>query len=50
MPNPLHGKTVVLGVTGSVASYKAVDLASKLTQLGAYVDVVMTKNELRFVT
>lgn len=44
------GKTVVLGVTGSIAAYKAVDLASKLTQAGINVDVVMTKAATEFVT
>ena len=34
MPSPLDGKSVVLGVSGSIACYKAVDLASKLTQAG----------------
>lgn len=43
-------KTVVLGVTGGVAIYKSVDLASKLTQMGANVDVVMTEAACRFVT
>jgi phosphopantothenoylcysteine decarboxylase/phosphopantothenate--cysteine ligase len=44
------GKTIVLGVTGSIAVYKAVELASKLTQSGAQVDVVMTKSAQEFVT
>src|SRR4030043_1216608 len=44
------GKTVLLGVTGSIAAYKAVELASKLTQAGAKVDVVMTKAATEFVT
>ncbi len=43
-------KHIVLGVTGSIASYKAVDLASKLTQAGAWVDVIMTDAAQRFVT
>ena len=43
-------KTVVLGVTGSIAAYKAAELASKLTQAGATVDVVMTKCATEFVT
>jgi phosphopantothenoylcysteine decarboxylase / phosphopantothenate---cysteine ligase len=43
-------KTVVLGVTGGIAAYKAADLASKLTQSGAKVRVVMTKAALEFVT
>ena len=50
MPNPLEGKFVVLGVSGSIACYKAVDLASKLTQSGAMLNVVMTPNATRFVT
>lgn len=50
MPSPLKGKKVVLGVTGSIACYKAVDLASKLTQAGALVDVVMTESATKFVT
>jgi phosphopantothenoylcysteine decarboxylase/phosphopantothenate--cysteine ligase len=41
---------VVLGVTGSIACYKVVDLASKLTQLGVGVDVVMTAAAEQFVT
>ncbi len=45
----LLGKHVVLGVTGSIACYKAVDLASKLTQAGAPVDVIMTEDATRFV-
>lgn len=43
-------KRIVLGVTGSIAAYKAVDLASKLTQAGALVDVIMTEAAQRFVT
>jgi phosphopantothenoylcysteine decarboxylase/phosphopantothenate--cysteine ligase len=46
----MRGKTVLLGVTGSIAAYKAVDLASKLTQAGAKVDVVMTQCATEFVT
>jgi len=40
---------VLLGVSGGVAAYKAVDLASKLTALGAAVKTVMTQNACRFV-
>ena len=43
-------KCILLGVTGSIACYKAIDLASKLTQAGALVDVVMTEAAARFVT
>jgi phosphopantothenoylcysteine decarboxylase / phosphopantothenate---cysteine ligase len=46
----LDGKRIVLGVTGSIACYKAVDLASKLTQAGAQVDVIMTEAAQQFVT
>ena len=46
----LKGKTVVLGVTGSIAAYKAVDIASQLTQAGARVDVVMTEAAAEFIT
>ena len=41
---------VVLGVTGSIACYKALDLASKLTQAGALVDTIMSYGATRFVT
>ncbi len=50
MADLLSGKKVLLGVTGSIACYKAVDLASKLTQAGAQVDVVLTESAARFVT
>jgi len=40
---------ILLGVTGGVAAYKAVDLASKLTAAGASVHTVMTDNACRFV-
>ncbi len=46
----LKDKRIVLAATGSVAVYKAVDLASKLTQAGALVDVVMTEAAQQFVT
>ena len=45
----LDGKRIVLGVCGSIASYKAVDLVSKLTQAGAIVDVILTEAAQRFV-
>lgn len=47
--NPLENKRITLGVTGSIACYKAADLASKLTQAGALVDVVLTGSALNFV-
>ena len=43
-------KTIVLGITGGIAAYKAADLASKLTQAGARVDVVMTESATEFVS
>jgi phosphopantothenoylcysteine decarboxylase/phosphopantothenate--cysteine ligase len=46
----LANKTVVLGITGSIAAYKAADIASKLTQAGARVEVVMTDTATKFVT
>jgi phosphopantothenoylcysteine decarboxylase / phosphopantothenate---cysteine ligase len=45
----LTERSIILGVTGSIAVYKAVDLASKLTQVGAHVDVVMTPEATKFV-
>jgi len=48
--NPIQGKRILLGVTGSVAVYKAVDLASKLAQAGAEVDVLLTEAAIRFVS
>jgi phosphopantothenoylcysteine decarboxylase/phosphopantothenate--cysteine ligase len=44
------GKQIILGVTGSIAAYKAADLASKLTQAGAQVDVILTESAQKFVT
>src|SRR5690606_23322397 len=41
--HPLSGKHIVLGVAGSIAAYKAADLASRLVQAGAQVDTVMTR-------
>jgi phosphopantothenoylcysteine decarboxylase/phosphopantothenate--cysteine ligase len=46
----LKGKNVVLGVSGSIAAYKAADLTSKLVQQGALVDVVLTDAAREFVT
>jgi phosphopantothenoylcysteine decarboxylase/phosphopantothenate--cysteine ligase len=42
-------KRILLGITGSIACYKSVDLASKLTQNGAFVDVIMTEAASRFI-
>ena len=46
----LQGRYIALGITGSIAAYKAADLASKLTQAGARVDVLMTGAATRFIT
>ncbi|MFN3928861.1 MAG: flavoprotein, partial [Thermoflexus sp.] len=46
----MKARRIVLGVTGGIAAYKVADLASKLTQGGAQVDVVMTAAATRFVT
>jgi phosphopantothenoylcysteine decarboxylase/phosphopantothenate--cysteine ligase len=45
----LAGRNVVLCVTGSISAYKAADLASKLVQAGAVVDVCMTGSAQRFI-
>ena len=46
----LKGKTVLLGVTGSIAAYKIANLASALKKLHAEVHVLMTKNAANFIT
>jgi len=46
----LKDRRLLLGVCGSIAAYKAADLASKLTQAGAQVDVLLTDAATRFVT
>jgi phosphopantothenoylcysteine decarboxylase/phosphopantothenate--cysteine ligase len=46
----LRGARILLGVSGGIAAYKAADLASKLNQAGALVDVVMTASAREFVT
>lgn len=45
----LQGKTIILGVTGGIAAYKACDLVSKLKKAGAEVHVIMTANACEFV-
>lgn len=45
----LRGKTVVLGVTGSIAAYKMANVASMLVKRGCEVHVVMTKNATHFI-
>lgn len=46
----LDGKHIVLGICGSIACYKAADVASKLVQAGATVDACMTPAATRFIT
>lgn len=46
----LSNVNIVLGVTGGIAAYKAVDVVSRLKKLGANVDVIMTKSATKFVT
>lgn len=50
MSNPFENKHILLGVTGSIAAYKAIDLASKLAQAGALVDVILSDSALKFVS
>jgi phosphopantothenoylcysteine decarboxylase/phosphopantothenate--cysteine ligase len=45
----LRGRFIVLGVTGSIAAYKSVELARRLTQAGATVQVVMSRSATEFV-
>ena len=46
----LKDKKIVLGITGGIAAYKAVEVASRLRQAGAEVHVIMTKEAREFVT
>lgn len=50
MTDPLKGRRVLLGVSASIAAFKAVTLASELVKAGAVVDVVMTPHATDFVT
>ena len=50
MERILRGAFVLLGVSGGIAAYKAAELASRLAQSGAAVDVVMTEAATHFVT
>ncbi|MCL1964047.1 MAG: bifunctional phosphopantothenoylcysteine decarboxylase/phosphopantothenate--cysteine ligase CoaBC [Firmicutes bacterium] len=49
MNAPLEGRTVVLGVAGGIAAYKACEVTSRLKKLGADVRVILTENAGRFV-
>ncbi len=46
----LKGKTVILGITGSIAAYKMANVASQLVKLGTDVHVIMTKNATNFIS
>ena len=46
----LKGKTVVLGITGSIAAYKMANVASSLAKMHCDVQVIMTKNATQFIT
>jgi phosphopantothenoylcysteine decarboxylase/phosphopantothenate--cysteine ligase len=46
----LSDKTIVLGITGGIAAYKAAEIASQLTQAGATVNVIMTKEAIQFIS
>jgi phosphopantothenoylcysteine decarboxylase/phosphopantothenate--cysteine ligase len=46
----LRDKTIVLGVTGGIAAYKAAEIASQLTQAGARVNVIMTEEAVEFLS
>lgn len=46
----LVGKRIILGITGSIAAYKAADLTSQLIKYGADVQVVMTRGATQFIT
>jgi len=48
-PTVLHGRRVVLGVSGGIAAYKAVDVCRRLVDAGAHVAPVLTADALRFV-
>ena len=50
MSSALAGKNILLGVTGSIAAYKAADLLRRLQEQGAVVQVAMTKSAAQFVT
>jgi phosphopantothenoylcysteine decarboxylase/phosphopantothenate--cysteine ligase len=46
----LRNKTIVLGVTGSIAAYKAAEIASQLTQAGARVNAILTAEAIQFIS
>jgi len=50
MNNPIYGKRIVIGITGSIAAYKSADLASRLTKLGAEVNAILTEAGEKFIS
>ena len=48
--NPLKDKKILLGITGSIAAYKAAEIASSLTKSGAIVNAVLTPGGEKFIT
>ena len=46
----ISNKTIILGITGSIAAYKATEIASQLTQAGVEVNVIMTKEAIEFIS
>ena len=46
----LRNKVIVLGVSGSIAAYKAAEIASQLTQTGAQVNVILTEEAVQFIS
>ena len=46
----LHGKCVLLGITGGIAAYKMANVASALRKMGADTHVIMTENATKFIT
>ncbi len=50
MSSPLTGKTIILGITGSIAAYKAADLVSQLRKRDAEVHPVLTAGGAKFIT
>ncbi|NKB42159.1 MAG: phosphopantothenoylcysteine decarboxylase, partial [Ilumatobacter sp.] len=47
--SPLAGKRIVLGVTGGIAAYKAIEISRRLVDAGAYVVPIMTEAAQHFV-
>ncbi len=50
MSNPINGKRILIGITGSIAAYKSADLASRLTKLGADVNAILTEAGEKFIS